>query len=76
MEDLSLAFHQVESRALNGIKVTPIHIERLEKVLHYYFDYVGTPYDAEAARPMIDQYIKANWRRAVELAEDDQNESD
>ena len=71
MEDLSLAFHEVNSRAQNGITVTPIHIERLEKVLFGYFDYQATPHEPEAVRSMIDQYIKANWRRAIELSDDE-----
>ena len=53
MEDLSLAFFEVEDRAFRGIHVPDIHIDRLVCVLQRYYDYVGDSQSEETVRAKV-----------------------
>jgi hypothetical protein len=58
MEDVSLAFQGVWSRAMKGFSVPPIHIERTVLTLSRYLDYIGQPRDPEQIREAIEQFIQ------------------
>src|SRR6266480_7121789 len=53
MEDLSLAFYEVEDRAHKGIFVAPVHVSRLVEIVHHYLEYQGSPWTREAINSRV-----------------------
>jgi hypothetical protein len=58
MEDVSLAFFEVEDRISRGIHVAPVHIQRLVEVLHRYYGYHKDYQTRESIVNKIAEYRK------------------
>jgi len=67
MEDISLAFHLVESQRHRAIMVEPIHIDRLVETLYRYLQYIGDLQTRAKVHELVNQYLDEHSAAEVEV---------
>jgi hypothetical protein len=72
MEEVSLAFHEVEERVLEGGFLPAIHVDRLVMILGHYLDRIGRPRDEAEIREAVARYVANNTGRRKWMSEDDE----